>query len=346
MKKTTFLMSSMFLALSMLSYSPTEGQVLKSPEASQEAKSYQKIGVTDLAVWYHSPQVKDREIFGALVPYDQIWRAGANENTIFYTSTDITIEGELLPAGKYGLHMIPGPEEWTVIFSSNHSSWGSYFYDDSEDVLRVKVNPSEHAHTEWLNYTYSDRSSDHAVLEMQWDKVSVPIRIEVDVVETTFHSMQKEIRGIYGFSWQGHNQIARYCLKNLAHLEEGYEHAQSSLNFGRNFNNLMTCALYEEMYGNTEKEKALIKEAMDMANEQQMNAYGYQLMGMDNLIGAQEIFEQNAKAHPDSWNCWDSLAECYLLQGDKKNALKYYKKALGIAPDNQKDRIEGIISNI
>ena len=345
-KISTLIMSSMFMGFFMLSFVTSKAQVLEAPDASQESKSYQKIGLTDLAVWYHSPQVNERDLWGSLVPYDQIWRAGANENTVFYCSSDIMVEGKKLPAGKYGLHAIPGEDTWTIIFSSNHNSWGSYSYNKEEDVLRVDVTPKAIAHTEWLNYSFTDRSSSHTTLELQWGELAVPLSIDVDVVELTYAHMKDEIRGIYGFSWQGHNQIANYCLQNDVHLNDGLYHANASLGYGRNFNNLMTNAGLERKLGNDEKAKELEKEAMGMANEQQLNLYGYQLMGRGDVDGAMEVFKKNAKDHPDSWNCWDSLAECYLNMGDEKNALKYYRKAKSMAPEGQQSRIDGIISNI
>ena len=111
------------------------------PEVSQLSEVKQRIGYTDITIVYHSPYVNGRKIWGELVPYGKVWRAGANENTTISFTDDVSINGSPLPAGTYGLHMIPGESEWTVIFSKDHTSWGSFFYNEKEDALRVKTKP-------------------------------------------------------------------------------------------------------------------------------------------------------------------------------------------------------------
>src|ERR1700681_2792975 len=113
--------------------------VLDLPRPSQQASVTQRVGITDITIHYSRPLIKGRTIWGALVPYDQVWRAGANENTTITFTDPLAIEGQQLVAGTYGLHMIPHEKDWTVIFSKNSSSWGSFTYDPSEDALRVKV---------------------------------------------------------------------------------------------------------------------------------------------------------------------------------------------------------------
>ena len=115
--------------------------VLDLPRPSQHAVITQRIGITDITINYHRPVVNKRKVWGGLVPYGQVWRAGANENTTIKFTDPVTIEGKPLPKGTYGLHMIPGENEWTVIFSKNSTSWGSFTYDQAEDALRVTVKP-------------------------------------------------------------------------------------------------------------------------------------------------------------------------------------------------------------
>src|SRR6266567_8747328 len=119
----------------------TEAQsaILNLPRVSQHARSTQRIGITDITIDYHRPLVKSRKIFGGLQAYGKVWRAGANDNTIFEVSDQITVNGQPLPKGVYGLHMIPGETSWVVIFSRNSTSWGSFTYDEAEDALRVTV---------------------------------------------------------------------------------------------------------------------------------------------------------------------------------------------------------------
>src|SRR6266568_2643504 len=117
---------------------PTE---LNIPRVSQRGSVTQRIGLTDITIHYHRPMVGGREIWGKTVPYGKVWRAGANENTTITFSDDVTVEGKPLAAGTYGLHTIPDKDQWTIIFSKNSTSWGSFSYDEKEDALRVTVKP-------------------------------------------------------------------------------------------------------------------------------------------------------------------------------------------------------------
>src|ERR1700692_4776045 len=129
------------LMAAMPGVSPAQSFVLDLPLASQRAACSQRIGVTDITINYHRPLVNDRKVWGGLVPYGQVWRAGANINTTITFSDPVTIEGNPLDKGTYGLHMIPNADEWTVIFSKNSTSWGAFTYDQAEDALRVAVQP-------------------------------------------------------------------------------------------------------------------------------------------------------------------------------------------------------------
>src|SRR5215475_5327685 len=114
---------------------------LKIPELSQRAVVTQRVGLTDITITYHRPAVGSRELWGKAVPYGKVWRAGANENTTIQFADDVSVEGKPLAAGTYGLHMIPDKDHWTVVFSKNSTSWGSFSYDEKEDALRVQVKP-------------------------------------------------------------------------------------------------------------------------------------------------------------------------------------------------------------
>jgi hypothetical protein len=163
---------------------------------NQRATVTQAIGPVQVTIEYSSPAVHapdgtDRRgaLWGKLVPYEMTnlgfsdrlspWRAGANENTVFAASHDVTIEGKRLPAGRYGLHMLAGPEQFTLIFSKNSIAWGSFQYDEADDVLRVTVKPHKHEYREWLTYEFTTRKPTMAVAEMQWEELAVPWTIEV-----------------------------------------------------------------------------------------------------------------------------------------------------------------------
>ena len=142
MKKSLLLLLVSVLSVAGVSQAQTatgETLMLNLPRASQQALVSQRIGITDITVNYHRPLANGRQVWGKLVPYGQVWRAGANENTTITFSDPVTIEGQSLDKGTYGLHMIPGESEWTIIFSKDFKDWGSFTYKQDDDALRVKV---------------------------------------------------------------------------------------------------------------------------------------------------------------------------------------------------------------
>lgn len=163
-------------------------------EIRKSLKAYvtQRLGLdTDITIDYSRPGVKGRKIWGELVPYGMVpgdrfskgspypWRAGANENTTIEFNKDVLIEGNKLPAGKYGMHMIPSEKEWIIIFSKNNSAWGSFSYTQEEDALRVTVTPVEAPHQEWLIYGFEDLAGTSATAFLHWEKLKVPFKIEL-----------------------------------------------------------------------------------------------------------------------------------------------------------------------
>ena len=154
--------------------SPAQSFVLDLPRPSQRAQITQRIGITDITISYHRPLVNGRKVWDALVPYGKVWRAGANENTTITFSDPVTIEGQALDRGTYGLHMIPAADEWTVIFSKNSTSWGAFTYDQAEDALRVNVKPQAAEMHDALTYDFDQMKADSAVVVLEWEKVAVP----------------------------------------------------------------------------------------------------------------------------------------------------------------------------
>jgi len=319
---------------------------LKKPEASQAASVTQRIGLTDITISYHSPLVKGRKIWGEMVPNGEVWRAGANENTTISFTHDVMVEGKPLSSGIYGLHMIPGEKEWTVIFSKNAGAWGSFFYDKNEDALRVTVTPRVAPDQEWLSYSFTAPMPQSVTAELRWEKIAVPFKIDVDVPEIVYNSMRNELTGINGFFWQGYNQAAEYCIQQNVHLDQAGVWVERSLANQKNFKNMNTKAMLLERQGKQQEASALKKEAIEMADEAQLNAYGYQLMGEGKNKEATEIFQLNIKRHPASWNVYDSLGEALLAGGDKNGAATNYKTALSKAPENQKKRISEILKKL
>jgi hypothetical protein len=190
MKKFRILM---ILALAISLFWPSAaGAQSKQVRPSLKASVMQRIGAdTDITIEYSRPGIKGREVWGNLVPFGLApgnkyskdkpfpWRAGANENTTILFSKDVLIEGQKLPAGKYGVHMIPGAKEWVVIFSKNNSSWGSFAYNQEEDALRITVAPVQAPHQEWLTYGFDDLAGTSAIAFLHWELLKVRFKIKI-----------------------------------------------------------------------------------------------------------------------------------------------------------------------
>lgn len=156
---------------------------LTFPDASPNATVKQRVGITDIEVSYARPGMKGRKVFGGLVPYGKVWRTGANTATKISFSTPVKLNGAAVPAGTYELFTIPTENEWTVIIHQNKSQWGSYAYDAKNDVVRTTAKPTAVANAvETLGIGFADLRDTSATLYITWEKVRVPVKIEVDTV--------------------------------------------------------------------------------------------------------------------------------------------------------------------
>jgi hypothetical protein len=321
---------------------------LTEPRESPRASASQVVGLTEIDVRYHRPAVKGRPIWGKLVPYGEVWRAGANENTTVRFSTDVKVQGKTLAAGTYGLHMIPAAREWTVIFSKTSTAWGSFTYDQKEDALRVTVTPRPRAElVEWLSYRFEDLAETKATLVLAWEKLDVPVAIEADTPQLVMSNMRGELKGIANFSWNGWNQAAAYWVRNGGNLDEAQRMADKSVQMNPTFANQMTRALVLEKRGKAAEAKESRAQAMAKGSEQDLNQYGYGLIAQKKLDDAIAIFRMNVKAHAESWNVHDSLGEALALKGDRKGAISAYEKALSLAKDPvQRKRIEQALAQL
>src|SRR6202047_4458108 len=204
----------------MSGVSPAQSLVLDLPLPSQRAEVLQRIGITDITINYHRPLVKDRKIWDGVVPYGKVWRAGANENTTITFSDPVQIEGKPLDRGTYGLHMIPNANEWTIIFSKNSTSWGSFTYDQAEDRLRVTVKPKAADMHNALTYEFDQLQPDSAVIELEWEKLAVPFKVSVDVHGVVQASLKKQLRGLPQYTWMSWNDAASYLFAEKIALDE------------------------------------------------------------------------------------------------------------------------------
>ncbi len=163
--------------ISSQSYAQNDKKVRISPKAAV----IQTVGFTEVRIDYNRPGVKERVIWGGLVPYNKVWRAGANEATKFTFSTDVKINGKTLKAGSYSFFVIPTKEKWTMIFNKVADQWGAFEYNEAEDALRFDVTPEEGSMQEWLAYTITKTSKNSAVVKLEWEKLKVPFTIEVSI---------------------------------------------------------------------------------------------------------------------------------------------------------------------
>lgn len=331
---------------------------------NKKAAVTERIGLTDVTIRYDRPGVKGREgkIWGQLVHAGFIdqgfgsskaapWRAGANENTVFEFSTEVKIEGQALPAGKYGFFIAYGPEECTLIFSHNSTSWGSYYYDPKEDALRVKVKPQPLAQSvEWLKYEFMDQKENSATVALQWEKLSIPFTIEVDYIKTQLASFRRELRTENGFIWQSWDQAAQWCVQRNVNLEEALLWADSaSNNFGgdRSFQAWSTKAQILQKLGRNEEAAAVMKKALPFGTMTDVHQYGRQMLGLKLYKEAFDIFKMNHDKNPNQYTTLMGMARGYSGLGDFKNALKFANLALPLAPDqNNKTNVQTIIDKL
>lgn len=353
------------LALAALLAGNAAAQAISTPPSGDNQKSSvsQHIGVVEVTIDYSSPDVhapdgSDRrgKIWGTLVPMgapddpfgtctECPWRAGANQNTVFTVSHDVKVEGQPLAAGSYGLFMEPGPEEWTVIFSKNHASWGHYFYDAKEDALRVKVKPSKAEYNEWLTYEFTDRHPDKATVALKWEELQVPITISVDnATDLHLARIRDELRNFQGFNWQNWVAAAQYAMQ-AKRTNDALEFADAAVNRQfvgvENFQTLNTLAQAQEAAGKTADAAATRQRALNhyTAGPVELHQAGRQLLAQGKKEEALKVFELNAKRHPNAWPVNVGLARGYSAVGRYKEALKAAKAALAQAPDDQNKKV-------
>jgi tetratricopeptide (TPR) repeat protein len=315
------------------------------PKQSPRASVSQTVGLTTIGLSYDRPAVNGRQVWGALVPFDSVWRAGANENTVLELSSPARVGGKTLEAGRYGLHMIPTKGDWTIILSRQANAWGSFSYDPKEDALRFTATPAPGEMHERLTYTFDDPTDSAVVLTLRWEKLAVPFTIGVDSKTVVTDSLREQLRGLGRFFWQPWSQAAAWCAANGVNLEEATAWADKSIALNENFTNQRVKAALLGQRGDEAGAQAAAQRSLAIATEAEVNTYGYLLMGQGKVDSALVIFRKNTKDYPKSWNTYDSLAEAYAKKGDKKLASQNYSKALAMTQDPaQKQRIQGALA--
>lgn len=352
------------LLISVLSFSQIPLTVAPSG-GNKKASVTERIGLTDVSIHYDRPAVKGREgkIWGQLVPVgftdpgfgsskSAPWRAGANENTVFEFSTDVKIEGQTLPAGKYGFFIAYDPAECILIFSKNSTSWGHFYYNEKEDALRIKVKPVVlNNSVEWLKYEFMNEKESSATIALQWEKLSIPFKIEVDYIKDQVESFRRELRTEKGFIWQSWNQAAQWCVQHNTNLEEAllWSDSATSTSFGgdRSFQSWSTKEQVLDKLGRSAEAAEVMKKALPYGNMFEIHQYGRQLVTMKKPKEALEVFKLNYEKNKDQFTTLIGLTRGYSANGDYKNALKYANLALPLAPnDLNKTNVQAMIQQL
>ena len=347
-----------------------EGLTLPPSGDNFPATVSQGVGPVRVTIDYSSPRVvrgaNDRrgKVWGELVPWGMTdlgfnnckscpWRAGSNENTTFAVNYDVKVQGQPLAAGKYGLFMIPGQDEWTIIFSKDSGAWGSFWYDPKLDVLRVKTKASKGDYHEWLTYEFIEREPKKATVALEWEDLKVPFTITVDnAMDLWADNIREELRGSAGFFWQNWDMAANFCAQNKVNLAEGLTWAQRAVSDPtwvggvENFTTLTTLSRLQAANGKDQDAAKNFDKAINhpTADAIQIHGAARQLLTDGKKEEAMRVFQLNAKRFPNQWPVHVGLMRGYAAMGDKKKALAEAKLALPQAPDaGNKKNLENMI---
>ena len=313
-----------------------QSSLLRVPLISQRALISQRIGITDITLTYHRPLVNGRPIWGKTVPYGDVWRAGANENTTIEFTDPVTIAGHPLPKGIYGLHMIPGENEWTIIFSNAATSWGSFTYDQKEDALRVTAKPQPSDFHEALAYDFDSLKPGSAMITMRWEKLAVPFEVSVDVEKTVEESLPAQLRGWPSYTWDAWDDAATYLLENKGNLQDALKYEERSIQTEERFENQITKSRILDALGNKDDATTARNAAMQQGNVVQLHSYARGLQAEGKQEEAFAVFRLNVKKSPDNWLVHSEIARMDCAQGDFDAAVKEMNLATDRAPEQSK----------
>ncbi len=341
-------------------YSPGSNAQITMPRTPSPASSVaQTVGISTITVSYSRPSVKGREIWGALVPFgwnvqafgagrEAPWRAGANENTVLTLSHAAKVAGQDVPAGSYGLFFVINKDNTgQLILSKDYRSWGSFFYDPTQDVLRKDISINTIPFTELLTYEFNNLTKNSAELDLNWEKKQFPVKVEFDVDNIVMSNAEEQLKGPVGFNWLGYASAANYALQNKVHYTEALTWIDKAIAMNNSFANLSTKSNLLQQTGKADEANKIMKDAVAVASENDLNVYGYQLLNLGQNDKAIEILLLNTQRHPTSANAFDSLGEAYFTKGDKKNATINFRKSLSMnPPDNVKANSEKFLKQM
>lgn len=363
MKYLLFLFSTLFLLSSAFAQIHTSTPGIKMPPrgGSVRALTGEIVGITEVLVNYGRPSVNDREgkIWGELVPIgffknpfgntDSIpWRAGANENTTIEFSTDVFIEGRLLKAGKYGFHIAYHPDSSVLIFSFDNESWGSFYYNEDNDALRVKARPVEKTNfTERLTYSFSNQTDSSVVLSIVWENISIPFLISTELTRLQIAHIEKVMNSVQSFNPSTYRDAARFYYSKNINLDKAYKYASSSINLFNDFYSHYLQFLILNKLNRTNEADSTIDVAIENATKNELKTYGRVLLKGKYHTKALVILLKNHYNDPDDYSNNLDIINTYAALGQKKKALKFANKAIALAPNETvKSKIDVVRTKI
>lgn len=342
-----------------------QGITLPPSGDNQKSSVKQMIGPVAVTINYSSPNVHDPNgndrkghIWGELVHYGFIdqgfgpskaapWRAGANENTTISFSHDVSIDGKNVKAGTYGLFLaVEKGGNCTWILSKNSSSWGSYYYDPKEDVLRAPSALQDAPYTEYLTYGFDNREATTTTAYLQWENKRVPLKIDVpNINELYVNIIRDELRSTIGFDYNNIRAAAQFCVLNNVNLEEALVWADAAINPPLGQEELATlqtkASVLRALKRDAEAEGVMSKAINHpTASVQAIHQYGRTLLNDGKKEKAMEVFKLNRQRNPDDkFTTYVGLARGYAALGDTKNAVKNWEVAIKNIPEDQKPNL-------
>ncbi len=325
------------------------------PVASKPVTETQKVGVTYITIDYHSPVLQGRDVWNdvRVIPQNgdpYPWRAGANMNTTIAFSTDVLINGEPLPAGKYGFHMIPkGDNQFTLLFAHANHQWGSYYLDVERDVtLQVPVTGRECPLSENLDYEFEHRQEGQVDIALHWGTKSIPFTVSVNLNETVVNSLRQELLGVNTYHWQAWNDAARWCYEHDTNLEEALEWVNHSINGGyggfaadKNAGNLMTKILIADKLGREAVYDETIREMVELdIDPGEANSVSQYLLRIGKLDEAIELLTNTLAENEEAWFLYLNRATAYYGQKNQQKMKADLAKARETVPDNYRQMLE------
>ena len=332
------------------------------PATSQEAEVTQRVGITDITIHYNRPAQRGRTIWGGLVQYgfndlgfgtskSAPWRAGADYNTTIEFTHDVKLEGQDVKAGKYALFFAPNEDGSVVlVLSSNTTSWGSFYYDEAEDVLRATVQSREVEQSrELLTYEFNTVAPTSATATLHWGKKEIPFKIDVAVTDIVMAGIENDLRNPKGFQQSTWDQAAGYAFAS-GNMEKALEWTNTSIEgqfFSKeNFANLLLKGRILMQQGKKDEAITSFEKAASHATNNQTFGLVNQLIAAGEKDTALSIAKTNLENNDGAWPSNYILTRAYSSKGDFKNALKSAEASLAVAPGGFKNRLNGEIEKL